>query len=66
MYSQPHFARAGKHSAGPLHISAEELLLSKSTAHQRKQLAKIDARLQAFLQELNSTMQRKPEGLAVR
>ncbi|MBO3270125.1 hypothetical protein [Hymenobacter defluvii] len=66
VYSQPHFARAGKHSAGPLHIPAETLLRGQPTASQRKQLAKIDSKLQAFLQELNTTMQRKPEGLAVR
>ncbi|UOR05054.1 hypothetical protein MUN82_19215 [Hymenobacter aerilatus] len=66
VYSQPHFARAGKHSAGPLQIPAETLLRGQSTATQRKQLAKIDARLQSFLQELNTKMQRKPEGLALR
>lgn len=66
VYSQPHFARAGKHSTGPLQIPAETLLRGQPTATQRKQLTKIDSKLQAFLQELNTTLQRKPEGLAIR
>jgi len=66
VYSQPHFARAGKHSTGPLQIPVETLMRGQPTANQRKQLAKIDAQVQAFLRELNTKLQRQPSGLAVR